>query len=214
MSSWRLFFVLGFLVGGVWLASCSEEGLTFNDDDEDDQSIEDSIAQRQIDDELIDSYIAEKGYTNLDTTNLGVLYTVVDSGGGVAPQLNEIVTVFFIARFLNDSIIDTNIESLADSVGLGKNNVIFDPFTFNYTLDGRLASFNGQYSYLNLLPQLRIAIGSVLGDLREGGRAVIIMPSGTALGPFGFDNSQSSDFVIPPDEVLVFEIILVQVRSN
>lgn len=194
------------------ISSCGDSGLTIVDQDAPVQTAEDSLAQLAEDNALIDAYIAENRLEDVFTTSSGVRYYLIEEGNGTFPELNDIVSVSFIGYYLDGTVFDTNIESVADNNIIGKDNGDFSVWRFNYTVDGRQLGFNGQYSYLTLMPELKRGMGAAMGLMDEGSRAMVILPSNHALGPFGFDNN--SGFAIPEHTVLLFEFRMVQVRTN
>lgn len=194
-------------------ASCSDDNLTIVDNTEPIQSPEDSLAQLVEDNLLIDAYLSENAVDEVFTTAAGARYYLLQEGQkGGKPELNDIVSINFIGKYLDGTIFDSNIESVADPEVIGKSNNDFSVWRFNYTVDGRQLGFTGQYGYLTLMPELKIGIGAALGLMDEGSKAMIILPSAIGLGPYGFDNN--SGFAIPENTVLLFEISLVQVRNN
>jgi hypothetical protein len=196
----------------MMFASCSEDEIVLVDPEDTGQSPEDSLAQLIVDNALIDAYLLDNGVDEFSTTAAGSRYYLLQEGNGTVPELNDIVSINFIGRYLSDSVFDSSIESFADPEVIGKSNNDFSVWRFNYTVDGRQLGFTGQYSYLTLIPELKRGIGAALGLMDEGSKAMIILPSSQAFGPFGIDNN--SGFAIPTDVVLLFEINLVQVRTN
>jgi hypothetical protein len=73
----------------------------------------DSEEQLAIDIELIEAYLAEKGYTEYDTLDGDIRMVILDEGSGDPIEYNDIVSFHFIGRFLNDTIFDTTIKALA-----------------------------------------------------------------------------------------------------
>lgn len=196
----------------LMFASCSDDNLTVVDTGDPVQSAEDSLAQLEDDNALIDAYLTENAKGEVFMTPAGSRYYLSEEGNGIVPELNDIVSINFIGRYLDGTVFDSNIESVADPDVIGKANGDFSVWRFNYTVDGRQLGFSGQYSYLTLMPELKRGIGAALGLMDEGSKAIIIMPSSQALGPFGIDDN--SGFAIPENTVLLFEIGLVQVRTN
>lgn len=213
MKKYSTYAILLAIVTLLMVASCSEDNLVIVDPDEPEQSPEDSIAQLEEDIALINAYLADKGVEEVYTTSAGSRYYLLEPGNGIYPELNDIVSINFIGTYLDGTVFDSNIESVADPEVIGKDNNDFNVWRFNYTVDGRQLGFTGQYSYLTLIPEFKRAVGSALGIMDEGSKAVLLLPSSLALGPFGFE-STGGGFVIPANTVLVFEIGLVQVRTN
>ncbi|MEQ9299910.1 MAG: FKBP-type peptidyl-prolyl cis-trans isomerase [Cyclobacteriaceae bacterium] len=212
MKNYSTYAILLAMSVAVLIASCSDDNLTIVDSEIPFQSSEDSLAQLDDDNALIDAYLSENAVEEIFNTSNGSRYYLLQEGNGTVPELNDIVSINFIGRYLDGTVFDSNIESVADPDVIGKSNNNFDVWRFNYTVDGRQLGFSGQYSYLNLIPELKRGIGAALGLMDEGSSTVIILPSAQALGPFGFDNNDG--FAIPVNTVLLFEIGLVQVRTN
>lgn len=212
MNKYSTLIILLVAFATFLLASCSEDNLVVIDPDDSEQTEEDSLAQLAIDNALIDAYLVDKGVNEFSTTADGSRYYLLEEGNGTAPELNDIVSINFIGRYIDERVFDSNIESIADPEVIGKSNNDFSVWRFNYTIDGRQLGFTGQYSYLTLIPELKRGIGAALGLMDEGSSAMIVIPSTLALGPFGLDNS--AGFAIPANSILLFEINLVQVRTN
>jgi hypothetical protein len=202
--------VFGLLLMLTVFASCSK--IEFADIDGPGLSTEDSIKQVAIDNDLIDSYILSKSLQDVRTNSLGARYAVIQEGNGIFASLNDIVSVNFVTKFLNDSIIDSNVESIANSVPTVKDNFTYIPLVFNYTVSGGGINFIGQYGYLGLMPGMRVSIANALSIMDEGSKALIILPSTQAIGATGY--RLTSGFNIEPNTVLVFEIELKRIRKS
>ena len=93
------------------------------------QAAIDSLEQRENDIDLIYSYLEGEGINYVDTTQKGVFYSIIDEGNKeVFPENNDLVSIHIAGYYTNDSIFftndsidlvifDTNIQSLAESVG-------------------------------------------------------------------------------------------------
>lgn len=202
--------VFGLLLILTVTASCSK--IEFADIDGPGLSTEDSIKQVAIDNDLIENYLTTKALQDVNTNSLGARYVVIEPGNGIFPDLNDIVSVNFVTKFLNDSIIDSNVESIAKSVPTVKDNFTYSPLVFNYTLSGGGINFIGQYGYLGLMPGIRFSMANMLSIMDEGSKALLILPSTQAIGVTGY--RLTSGFNIEPNTVLVFEIELKRVRKS
>ena len=73
----------------------------------------DSEEQLAIDVELIEAYLAKKGYTNYDTLNDDIRILVLNEGAGETIDPGDIISFHYIGIFLNDTIFDTSIAQIA-----------------------------------------------------------------------------------------------------
>lgn len=80
---------------------------------EEEERVADSIAQAEIDYEIINSYLAEKGYQDAEEGEYGLRYIVKEQGEGALPEYNDIITTDYIGMTTDDEVFDTSIEELA-----------------------------------------------------------------------------------------------------
>jgi hypothetical protein len=77
------------------------------------EEIFDADEQLAIDIELIEDYIAAKGYTDYDTLDNDLRALVLDVGAGEPIEPLDIISFHYVGIFLNDTIFDTSIKQLA-----------------------------------------------------------------------------------------------------
>lgn len=102
--------VLGFF--GV-LASCVDPAKEKAEEEE--QEFQDSLEQATIDDELIETYLANNGL-NATSGDYGIRYVVTEEGTGETPEVNDIVSVHYTGKSIDDEVFDTSIESFAITI--------------------------------------------------------------------------------------------------
>lgn len=172
----------------------------------------DSLAQSVIDNDSIDWYIEEYNIENVFTEDTGIRYALIKNGNGEVPDLNDIVSVEYVGKFLNNKVFDTTIEQVAIDEGISDSRT-YIPMRFNYTLDG--SGINSSF-----LPQFRNGLNKILSmtdenDIRlfsKGSKALLFLPSAIAYGPRGDQFYDGVEDVIPPNTVIIFEFTLVTFR--
>ncbi len=182
----------------------------------------DSIKQRSDDIELILSYIEGTGLqTVVDTTEEGVLYSLIDSGDfEVYPENNDIISVNLAAYYTTDSIFytndsidlvffDTNDHSVAESFGIVDESKFYVPLVYTYNGFGSFFPIISDHGYLALVSDFKKALGFSISKISEGGKIKIIMPSGNAYGELG----NATTPVIPANAILIFDIHLIKIRK-
>lgn len=179
------------------LYACNDDGIV---------STVDPDIQLEIDLEVIADYIADHGFEQVDTTVSGVRYVVLDSGSGPGIELNDIVSFHMVGRLTDGFLFATNLDTADINNGTYDSALFYRPIRYTYTPDGwnipELVS-----NYGSLESGYREGLSKVMGILRIGGRARLIVPSGLAYAsspPFGFG--------IPKNAVLVFDIYPTYVR--
>lgn len=172
----------------------------------------DSLAQSAIDNDSIDWYIEEYNIENVVSEDTGIRYAITENGNGEVPDLNDIVSVEYVGKFLNNKVFDTTIEQVAIDAEIADSRT-YTPLRFNYTLDG--SGINSSF-----LPQFRNGLNKILSmtdenDVRlfsKGSKAHLFLPSAVAYGTRGDQFYDGVDDVIPPNTVIVFEFTLVTFR--
>ena len=93
---------------------------------------------------LIFSYLDANSIVSYDSTNMGVFYSVIDTGDSlVYPDVNDIVSINIAGYYTNDSIFftndsidlvifDTNQQSLAESIGYFDPTKYYSPLVYTY----------------------------------------------------------------------------------
>ena len=118
----------------------------------------------------------EKEKIEVDPTESGMYFISLVNGSGKPVEYGDIVTVNYEGRFLNGRFFDSTV----------KRN---QPFEFVYGTE------------LQVIPGLEDAIGR----MREGQRALVILPSDLAWGEKG-----SSTGIVPPFTTVIYEIELLK----
>lgn len=194
--------LLAVLVGFI-LLSCGDGNVRVLVDP-DIQLAEDSL-------EILE-YFQAKGYDNFQTTEMGVRYIILDEGTGLSIDESDIVTFDYIGMLTSDSIFDTSIEAIGDSIRNVENIPDkftstfsslkrYNPFTIAYTTSGW--TINGQF-----VPGFSDGITNTFHQMNAGGRVIIAMPS--ALGYAGI----GSGLLIPPNTVILFELLPTKVTKQ
>ncbi|PIB34083.1 hypothetical protein BFP72_00890 [Reichenbachiella sp. 5M10] len=111
MKRYKQLVFWGLLVSMGIVASCSNPVKDEQADIE--QAYQDSLAQASIDEEIIETYLEDNGYTNVSSTEDGVRYGVVSVGDGVFAEINQIVSLDYIGKLTNGEIFDTSIKEVA-----------------------------------------------------------------------------------------------------
>ncbi len=174
--------------------------------------------QRNEDILLIDQYLADNGYTEdeIDTTETGVRYVILDQGTGASIGESDQVEYNYIGQFLSDTIFDTNIQTIADSirlalledsVGLADKSIhelylnqftesrVYQPFFITYTTSGW--NFPSGQGVVDGFFQ---GIAETFDQINVGGEVLLVIPSDLAYGTTG------SGTLIDPNTVLVFTL--------
>lgn len=183
------------VITAVILAGCGDGNVVIQVDP-DIQLAEDST--------IIADYMLEKGYEDYKTTTSGVRYLVLDEGTGTDIDESDIVTFDYIGMLANDSIFDTSIKAIGDSIRNVEDipdkfansfpeSRIYNPFTITYSSSGW--TINGQF-----VQGFSDGVSASFKEINVGGRVVIAMPSVLGYGVRG------SGLLIPPNTVLLFEL--------
>jgi FKBP-type peptidyl-prolyl cis-trans isomerase FkpA len=125
-------------------------------------------------------HFIEEQKVDLQPTESGMYFIIVEEGSGKAVSKGDIVTVNYEGKFLNGEFFDSTV----------KRN---QPFEFVYGTEWQVIS----------------GMEEAIGMMREGDRAIIILPSDLAWGASG-----SSTGIIPPFTSVIYEINLLEVRSR
>lgn len=192
-------FLLIVGISGLFISGCEDPNIVVT---------EDPIVQYLEDIDLINDYLAEKGYTYDDTTNAGVRVVVLDEGTGTPVEENAILRFDYTTRLLYiDSLgnlsdtthLASTMQDVADEHGLNPD----DPINYTYSSNGwTLLSIVTGVEYI---AGFREGVTSIMGLINEDGYGEIVIPSASAYGIAG--NSS-----VNPNTVLIFEIYLRDVR--
>lgn len=164
-------------------------------------STEDQLA---LDIVKINDYIAQKGYTNVDTTSRSVRYVVTNEGSGDTIESGDIVSLHYTGRFLDDEVFDTSIDTVAINNDMYDSARTYRPsFIFTQSESG--------WAMVNAYPNLTLGFSNGVTEglkkIKRGGSVRLIIPSTLAYGSRGAQG-------IPPNTVLVFDIYPVRVRKD
>jgi len=126
---------------------------------------------------ILQQFIEEKSL-EAKPTESGLYYLVLKEGRGRKVQKDDTLTVHYEGKFLNGKFFDSTVKR-------------HEAFTFVYGQEWQV------------IPGLEEAIGR----MREGEKALFIMPSELAWGKSG-----SSTGIIPPYTSLIFEVEVLELR--
>ncbi len=181
------------------------------------QAAEDSV--------IIVNYIDGLGYSDRDSVlESGVHYVILDSGDVDPINESDIVNFDYIGKLLSDTLFDTSIEEIADSVrtaveqdtlGTGEATLTqtalliafsdaktYRPIEYTYSASGWTLGNSG------FLGGFTDGVSAALNGLKVGGSALIVLPSAQAYG------GRNDIFLIPANTVIAFELKVASVRSQ
>lgn len=206
------------LIGLAAAISCSEDNIL---------EVPDPSIQRAADIALIDDYLAENGFTEVDTTESGVRYVIVEEGTGDAIDESDNVTFNYTGKLLSDTIFDSSIKLVVDSiraavsedsVGLEDKSVHRSillsfpeldqdrPFDITYTATG----WSFEDSFITGFSDGILASfdSRKTNSVKIGGKVLIAVPSDIAYGTVG------SGYFIGPNTPILFELYPVKVEKQ
>lgn len=136
---------------------------------------------------VIENYLEENDLTAERNIASDLFYIVEQEGNGVKPENGQTVQVNYTGMFLDGTVFDTSIESVAQEAGVFSESRDYKPFEF-------------------ILGSRQVILGWDIGIklLEEGSTATLILPS--YLG-YGYRGNTS----IPPNTVLLFEVEVVNI---
>ncbi|NQZ75866.1 MAG: FKBP-type peptidyl-prolyl cis-trans isomerase [Ekhidna sp.] len=192
----------------------------------------DPAEQFESDSAKIREYLQMQGFTDeeIGVTENGINYVIIDPGTGEMIDESDFVEYNYIGKTLGDTIFDTTIEIIADSVrshylqdSVGQDNkLIHEAFlarfndVANYEPDFIVYSSSGWtipdgYPYrtptFSFGEGYKNGLSLVLGKLNIGGKAIFLFPSALGFGPAG--NS-----LVPANKPLIFEISPVEITKQ
>ncbi|WP_424962361.1 FKBP-type peptidyl-prolyl cis-trans isomerase [Ekhidna sp.] len=201
----------GFLaiVVGFILLACGDGNVVVQIDP-DIQFEKDSIA--------IAEYLSMSGYSEseIGNTNNGIRYVILDSGSMESIDESDQVYFDYIGKTLGDTIFDTSIEQIGDSLKnyydenpfVIDNDTVdvftrttYDPLFITYSSSGWSIP-TGQGGYI---PGFAEGMAATFKYLKVGGAVLIMIPSGQAYGTTG------SGVFISPNTPIAFELMPVEV---
>ena len=178
------------LLAVLMLMSCEEDSVV---------SLVDPSIQRAEDLAIIEDYIEEKGYTNVDTTASGVRYAIIEEGTGKSIAFNDIVQIHYAGRLTDGTLFDTSIDTVAINNDSFDSLKTYNPIRFTYA--------QGGWTLGSYVEGFKEGVTASLGKMKVGGSASIMIPSSLGYGtspPFGSG--------IPTRAVLVFEVYPVSAK--
>jgi FKBP-type peptidyl-prolyl cis-trans isomerase len=128
---------------------------------------------------LLKQFIEEKKI-NAEPTKSGLYHIVIEEGNDVEVEKGDTVVVHYEGKFLNGKFFDSTKQRK-------------QPFEFVY--GHKMQVIDG--------------MEEVIGKMKEGERALAILPSDIAFGKTG-----SSTGIIPPYTSVIYEVVLTDVRKN
>ena len=133
-------------------------------------------------------YIADNNL-KVTTTPSGLNYVITKVGTGEKPIAGDTVSVYYVGRFLNGKVFDTNIKSEAVKAKLQINPMNpYKPIRFAIGIQGMIAGWNEGLQLLN-----------------NGSKATFVIPSSLAYGDRGFN-------IVGPYTPLTFDVELVDIK--
>ncbi|MFT7056751.1 MAG: FKBP-type peptidyl-prolyl cis-trans isomerase [Roseivirga sp.] len=150
-----------------------------------------AVGQLEIDKGLIEAYLAENGI-EAQSTEDGLYYVMKKDGKGPKAKAGDLASVNYIVRLIDGTFIDTSYKNVAE-----ENNIYnpqrepYVPYEFPV---GQRAVIDGWDLAVPLINQ--------------GGSATLFIPSTLAYG------ATPRPGPIPPNAILMFDVEVVQVKSN
>ena len=139
--------------------------------------------------EKLQQYLEEKGYSGIEPTSNGLYYVVLEEGEGAGPERSDFINIEFVASLVDGTVFETSNYTLAVSRGINREDKLYGPAKF------RLENLGIQ----------GLREGIML--MKEGGISRIIIPSNLAFG--------STDYgIIPPYSTLIYDVELLDVISD
>lgn len=181
----------------------------------------DPAIQAAEDSATIVNYLADLGLSGKDSMlATGVHYVVLDSGDSNAIDESDIVTFHYTGKLLSDTIFDTTIKEVADSIrsAVEADTVGIDPSSLQLSL---LFTFSASRTYSPIeytysgsgwtlissgfIDGFNDGVSASLNKLKVGGSALIVIPSGQAY------RTQGSGLLIAPNTVIAFKLDVIKV---
>jgi FKBP-type peptidyl-prolyl cis-trans isomerase FkpA len=135
----------------------------------------------------IKKYIADNNLKVTQTAS-GLNYVITKTGTGIKPVAGDTVSVYYLGRFTDGKVFDTNIKAEAMKAKLQINPMNpYKPIRFPLGVRNMIAGWNEGLQLLSV-----------------GSKATFVIPSGLAYGPNGYQ-------AVGPYTPLVFDVELVDV---
>lgn len=147
-------------------------------------------AQMAKDEEIIKKYLADNGLEG-ERSSDGIYHVVREEGSGPKPQNGQRVSVNYVLRLTDGTLIDTSYEDVARAEGQwDQRRMPYRPYTFLVGND-------------NVIDGWHLGIPLV----NEGGKGTLLIPSG-----LGYAARVRPGDPIPPNAVLVFDVEVVEIK--
>jgi len=153
------------------------------------KALESNRAMIDSDGKIIDDYLAEKGI-NAQIHESGIRYNIISEGSGELAKNGQFVRVNYTGRVLDGRLFDSSVEETVKKEGQYNPGRTYEPYRFQLGTGSVIEGWD---------------IGIAL--LNPGAKAFLYIPSSLAYG------SQNRSAVIGPDEILIFEVELVEVTD-
>lgn len=192
--NWKI-TTLVFIVGTL-LQSCGDNGIIEIPSSED-------YLQSEID--QIEEYIAEKGYTNVDTTESRVRYVIFEEGSGAEIKPGDIVSINYVGLLMDDdTVFDTNIKAVAIANDQFIDSRTYAPLVFTHSESGWAIELAG------FVPGFADGVTAAFSEMKVGGYTRLMIPSTLGYGSSG--SLRDGIYTVPPNTNIVFDVYPVQVR--
>ncbi|MBC6427165.1 MAG: FKBP-type peptidyl-prolyl cis-trans isomerase [Ekhidna sp.] len=209
----RLFSIM--LLSAILATSCGDGNVMIR---------EDPSIQAAEDNTAIVNYINDLGYSDVDSVlSSGVHFVILDAGSSEIIDESDIVTFNYVGKLLNDTIFDTSIKKVADSIRtVVEENTAANGDTLDIEL-AILSAFDEDRAYKpfeivysasgwtidgKFIDGFTDGISATFRLLRVGGSALIVIPSAEAYG------TQGSGLLIKPNTVIAFELFPTAVEKQ
>jgi len=173
---------------------------------------------------IITNYLADLGFEGdeIDTTKSGVRYVILDAGDpNLVIEESDIVSYHYIGRLANDTIFDTTIQEVADSIRakvnadtVGKKDLTehylildtfletkkYDSIDFTYSKSG--------WTVTQFIPGFKEGLIASFDGLGVGGGTLIAIPSSQGYG------ANATGLLIPANAVLIFELYPIAITKQ
>jgi len=144
------------------------------------------LKEKEITD--IQAYLAQN---NIDVrpTESGLYFIELEKGHGPAVETGKSIKVDYIAMFINSEIFETSIQDIAMKNNIFDSANSYQPFQYQQGDSLTIAGWNEGLSYM-----------------KQGGRALLIIPSSLAYGEEGVEG------FIPPYTPFIYEVRILEVN--
>jgi FKBP-type peptidyl-prolyl cis-trans isomerase FkpA len=146
---------------------------------------------KRADEEIVklQQYLEQMGYTDLEPTNSGLYFVVLQPAEGVSPVRSDYININFTGRLVDGTIFDTSDRALAVANNIERDNKIYGPHKF----------------LLETMSIMGFREGLMM--MKEGEIARIIIPSHLAFG-------RNQIGLISPYSTLIYDVELIDVIND